>query len=126
MSDNQPNAFNGTEDDLHRRDLSRAFLEYLRRAARLHLDDWQALQELAEISQVERDPGDDDLLRDLDGEVETLGQRCPDPLLIEGELTESDAANILENQDAFEKKTFEVDEELALALEEARRQIRDH
>src|SRR4051794_2667309 len=101
MSENEPDPFEGTEEDLHRRDLSRAFLEYLRPAARLRLEYWRALYELAEISQVECNRAEGDLLPELDSEVETLGQRCPDPLLIEGELTEFDAAKILDSQGAF-------------------------
>src|SRR4051812_30601005 len=126
MSENEPGAFDGTEDVLHRRDLSRAFLEYLRPAARLRLEYWQAVHDLAEISQIERHCAEDDLLQDLDDELETLGQRCPDPLLIEGELTESDAANILDKQGAFKKKTFEVDKELVLALDEISRHSQEH
>src|SRR4051795_39639 len=126
VSEKQPDAFDGTEDVLHRRDLSKAFLEYLRPAARLRLEYWQAVHDLAEISQIERHWAEDDLLQDLDDELETLGQRCPDPLLIEGELTESDAASILDNQGAFERKTVEVDEKLVSALDEISRRSQEY
>src|SRR3954468_19803156 len=126
MSDNEQDTFGGTEEELHRRDLSRAFLEYLRPTARLRLEYWQALHGLADISQIERHWAEDDLIQDLDWELETLGERCPDPLLSEGEISESDAMNILDNQGAFEKKTFEVDEKELAALEEAAKDAEAH
>src|SRR5947209_4868848 len=103
MSDNEPDEFDGTEEDQHRRDLSRAFLECLRPTARLRIEYRRALQDLAQSSQIQRDPAEDDLEQDLDWELETLAARCPDPLLIEGELSESEATKILERQGGFEK-----------------------
>src|SRR4051794_17593065 len=119
MSDNEQDAFGGTEEELHRRDLSRVFLKYLRPAARLRAEYQLALEELVRASGIQRDMAEDDLEQDLDWDIESLVERCPDPLLIEGEISETDAREILDGEGAFRNTIFELDEEESAALNEA-------
>src|SRR4051794_3446099 len=80
-----------------------------------------------DISQIVRDQAEDDLEQDIDWEIEALVERCPDLSLMESEISESDAREILDSQGAFDQtSTFEVDEETAAALDEALRAAREH
>lgn len=58
------------DDELRRRELNRAFLPHLRRAARLRAEYDLALKELAAQSHIVRHWAEDDLLEDLHDAIE--------------------------------------------------------
>src|SRR3954453_15200090 len=116
MSDNEQDGSRREDEELNRRALSRAFLQYLRPAARLRAEYRRTLHKLADISQIVRDSAEDDLEQDLDWAIETLLEGLTDPSLIEGRISEAEAEEIVEGQGAFEKHTFEGDEELYAEL----------
>lgn len=104
------------EEELRRRDWGRVFLKYLRAAARLRAEYQLALEDLVWASGIQRDVAEDSLMDDLDWAVESLVERCPDPLLIQAAITETDAREMLDGQGAFHERTFELNEEQSAAL----------
>src|SRR3954466_11143547 len=117
MSDGQQDDAKAVwEEELRRRDCSRVFLKYLRPTARLRAEYQLALEDLVRASGIKRDMAEDDLEQDLDWAVETLVERCPNPLLIEGTVTETEARDMLDGQGAFDETTFELNGEEAAAL----------
>src|SRR4051794_20629763 len=105
--------------ELRRPDWSLVFLEYLRSAARLRAQYQLALEELVWASGIKRDIADDRLVEDLDWAVESLVERCPDPLFIEATIAETEARDMLEAEGTFGKRTFELNEEQSAALTKA-------
>ena len=111
QSDGQRN-----EDDLHRRDLSRAFLPHLRKAVRFQAEYKLVLADLAGWSQIVRHGAEDNVEQDLEREIDSLLERCSDPARIESEILERDAAEILNTQGAFKPSRYEEDPEQATEI----------
>ncbi|MBV8831239.1 MAG: hypothetical protein JO108_18655 [Acidobacteriaceae bacterium] len=111
---------------LRRRALSRSFLEQLRKAARLRTDFKVALKELADRSQIVRHWAEDDLEEHLERMIDALIESKQAGASIESEISEADAADILDHQGAFEEHSFDVDEETARMLEQAVTEADEH